>query len=80
LPTLKINKFSPKIKSGRVAHLDARTQAHVTVGLLGVPHFADIKINQFSPKIKSGSVAHLDVYKNSTGSFDAVAQQTLRRQ
>jgi len=43
-----------------VWHLDARTRGHVTVGLLGVPHFADIKINQFSPKIKSGSVAHLD--------------------
>ena len=80
LPLSVLRRDTEALKSGSVAHLDARTRGHVTVGLLGVPHFADIKINQFSPKIKSGSVAHLDVYKNSTGSFDAVAQQTLRRQ
>jgi len=30
LPRLKINQFSPKIKSGSVAHLDVRTRGHVT--------------------------------------------------
>jgi hypothetical protein len=40
---LKINQFSFKIKSGSVAHLDAHIRGHVTVGLLGMPHFANIE-------------------------------------